>query len=181
MVVYNQIQFFPIPDYDGYYISKCGTVLSTRPKNGKGPCKIEYAKILKARVSHDGYKYIAPRKNNKTETKKVHRLMAMTFLKDFNVPGLTVDHKDNDKLNNNLDNLKMATKSEQERNKKSAAGIRREFNKRHNLWYWRAYWHDDEGKKINKSFSVNIYGELFAYLLAGELRQAMVDKYYNRP
>jgi hypothetical protein len=181
MVVYNEIQFYPIPDFEGYFISKCGTVLSTRPKNGKGPCKIEYARIMKTNVNRGGYKYLCLYKNKKQELKTVHRLVAMTFLEDFNVPGLTVDHKDNDKLNNNLDNLKMATMSEQCRNIKKRKGVCKVYDKRDNLWYWSAYWNDDEGKRKYKGFSVNIYGELFAYLLANDLRQAMVDKYYNRP
>ena len=75
----------------------------------------------------------------------------------------------------------MATASEQSRNIKSATGVYRMFDKRRNHYNWVAYWTDDTGKEKNKSFSVNKYGELFSYLLAIEYRQAMVDKYYNRP
>ena len=181
MVIFNEIQFSPIPDYEGYYSSKCGKVLSTRwGINGRCECNIKCAKILKTRENCYGYEYAILYKNNKRESKRVHRLVAMTFLEDY-TEDLTVDHKDNDKLNNNLDNLKMATMSEQNKNKKRAAGVRRYLKKRDNLWQWRAYWHDDTDKQKSKSFSVSVYGELFAYLIAVEYRQAMVDKYYNRP
>jgi hypothetical protein len=180
MVIYNKIQFHPIPDYEGYYCSKCGQVLSTRPINGKGPCDIKKARILKPAPNGGGYKSVNLYRNNKGETKTVHRLLAMTFLEDY-TEDLTVDHKDNDRLNNNLDNLKMATMSEQCRNKKKAKGVSKVFNKRDNLYYWGVSWYDDTGKQIYKGFSLNIYGELFGYLLAVELRQQMVDKYYNRP
>ena len=177
MVIYNEIEFSPIPGYEGYYCSNCGQVLSIR---WKGKCNIKYAKILKPTVSNSGYKYVTIQKNKKQKTKTVHRLLAMTFLEDY-TEDLTVDHKDNDKLNNNLDNLKMATMREQSRNKKSAVGVRKVVNKGCNHFYWRAHWYDDEGKQQSKCFSFNIYGELFAYLLATDYRQEMVDKYYNRP
>lgn len=179
MLIYNEIEFSPIPDYEGYFISKCGQVLSTRG-NGLNGCNIKYTKILKPSSDKNGYKYLNLYKNKKRETKKIHRLVAMTFLDDY-TEDLTVDHKDNDRLNNNLDNLKMATMSEQSRNKKSTAGVSKMFVKRDNLWYWQACWNDETGKQNRKCFSVTRYGELFSYLLATELRQAMVDKYYNRP
>ena len=175
MVIYNEIEFSPIPGYEGYYCSNCGQVLSIR---WKGKCNIKYAKILKPTVSNSGYKYVTIQKNKKQKTKTVHRLLAMTFLEDY-TEDLTVDHKDGDKLNNNLGNLKMATMDEQRRNKKNTTGVNKE--KGRNYYFWRAYWSDETNKQVKKSFSVKIYGELFAYLLATELRQAMVEKYYNRP
>lgn len=180
MVIYNEIEFIPILNFEGYFASQCGQVLSTRPKNGRGECDIKYARILKPRIAH-GYKRLTLCKNNKKESKTIHRLVAMTFLEDFNNPNLVVDHKDNDKLNNNLDNLHMVTLSQNNRNVKNAVGVRRKTSKRDNYSYWIAYWNDETGKSKDKSFSVNIYGELFAYLLATEYRQQMIDKYYNRP
>jgi hypothetical protein len=182
MVIYNEIEFYPIPNYEGYYISTSGEVLSTRPKNGKGPCDIKKARIMKPYANKHGYKYIIlGKKNYKRELKKIHRLVAETFLEDFNNPNLVVDHKDNDKLNNNLDNLHMVTPSQNSKNIKKRKGVSKVFCKRDNLWRWGAHWTDDEGRAKYKSFSVTRYGELFSYLLATEYRQAMVDKYYNRP
>lgn len=170
MVIYNEIEFLPILNFEGYFASQCGKVLSIRGN----------AKILKPRVNSNGYEYLNLYKNNKRETKKIHRLVAMTFLEDY-TEDLSVDHKDNNKLNNNLDNLRMVTPSDNNRNKKNAVGVCKDLDKRQNHYNWRAHWRDETGKSKNKSFSVNKYGELFAYLLATEYRQEMVDKYYNRP
>jgi hypothetical protein len=46
------------------------------------------------------------------EPERVHRLVAITWLKDGYRKGSDVHHKDNDKLNNRVDNLEWLTNSE---------------------------------------------------------------------
>jgi hypothetical protein len=123
MIIYNEIEFYPIPDYEAYFISKCGKVLSTRG-NKNGSCDIKYTKILKPTICR-GYNRVGLFfKNNKKFFKTVHRLVAMTFLKDYNEI-LQVDHKDNNKLNNNLKNLRMVTHLDIERHKKTPKHIKK--------------------------------------------------------
>ena len=114
--------------------------------------------------------------NKKPNYRKNHRLVAMTFLEDYS-EDLKVDHKDNNKINNNLSNLRMSTSRENNRNVLSAVGFNRVVDKQ----LYRAHWYDNTNKFCIKYFSVKIYGEVFAYLLAYNWREEMVAKYYNRP
>ena len=173
---FEGIEYYEIPNFEGYYISKCGKVLSTRPINGVGECNIKYARRLKPKLQKNGYERFCLYVNKKQKMKTVHRLVAMTFLEDY-TEDLYVDHKDNNKTNNNLSNLKMVTPSENNRNVLRAVGFCRVPHKQ----LYRANWNDETGKYCSKYFRVKIYGEVFAYLLAYNLREEMVTKYYNRP
>jgi hypothetical protein len=64
--------------------------------------------------NRDGY----PKVNIKKKMMSVHRLMAMAFLSDFD-ESLCVDHIDGDRSNNNLSNLRTATRSQNQRAFKS--------------------------------------------------------------
>jgi len=167
---FEGIEYYQIPNFEGYYVSKFGKVLSTKHK---------ILREMKFSIKN-GYERIELKKNKKPKQIFVHRLVAMTFLEDY-TEDLYVDHKDNNKTNNNLSNLRMATQSENERNKLSAVGFHREVDKRGNHYSYRAYWYDETGKQFSKHFSINKYGEVFAYLLAYNKREEMVAKYYNRP
>lgn len=70
-------------------------------------------RIKKATInSANGYKVVDLWKNNKSHKYTVHRLLAEAFIPNpLNKP--TVDHKDGNRLNNSLDNLRWATYSEQ--------------------------------------------------------------------
>lgn len=68
-------------------------------------------KIIKQRISNSGYKCVVIIINGKRKGKFVHRALAFAFIdkiegKEF------VNHKDGNKLNNNLDNLEWCTRSE---------------------------------------------------------------------
>lgn len=59
----------------------------------------------------NGYKRVNLWKNNKYKTKRIHRLVAEAFIPNPENKR-TVNHKDGDKLNNNVNNLEWATHSE---------------------------------------------------------------------
>lgn len=68
-------------------------------------------KILKTGISKKGYKIVSLWRDGKGTTKYVHRLVAETFLpmkKDKKI----INHKDGNKLNNNINNLEWVTYSE---------------------------------------------------------------------
>lgn len=97
-----------IPDYPYYKVSTFGRVMSNkRYRNGK---------ILKPQPTSDDYLRVGLSKNKKQKLFSVHRLLALTFLPNYyNLP--QVDHKDRNKHNNSIYNLRWVTLSEQNINK----------------------------------------------------------------
>lgn len=87
-----------IEGYEGiYFISNHGNVKSMPRKGAKGG-------IIKATPDKDGYWCIGLNKHGHRKTFKVHRLVAIAFIpNDNNLP--EVNHKDEDKTNNHVDNL----------------------------------------------------------------------------
>ena len=90
----------PVVGYEGHYqISNFGRVKS-----------IKFGKeiILKQHKDKFGYLYVDLYKNNIKKKYKVHRLVAEAFLPNpYNL--LQVNHRDENKLNNNVDNLEWCT------------------------------------------------------------------------
>lgn len=87
-----------IPEYEGLYqVSNLGNVKSLISN-----------KILKPNNDMYGRLYVNLHKNKKSKSKKIHQLVAMAFLghKPCGYK-LVVDHKDNNSLNNHIDNLQL--------------------------------------------------------------------------
>ena len=99
----NKEVFRDIPGYEGsYQISNLGRVKSLK-------CNRE--KILKPGDNGNGYLRVTLCNEGERKNVNVHQLVAMSFLnhKPDGYNGLIVDHKDNDKLNNRLENLQLVT------------------------------------------------------------------------
>jgi hypothetical protein len=92
-----------IPGYEGLYqVSNMGRVKSVR-----------YNRFLKAGVCSGGYLGVCLYVNSTKKTLKIHKLVSMTFL-NHKPDGykIVVDHIDNDKTNNRIDNLQLITPRE---------------------------------------------------------------------
>lgn len=93
-----------IPDYQGLYqVSNLGRVKSLR---------FNKEKLLKQEIKK-GYKVFYLSKDSKTKQKSSHQLVAMAFL--GHVPcghKIVVDHINNDKLDNRVENLQIITNRE---------------------------------------------------------------------
>lgn len=110
----------PIKDYEGYYeISDTGIVRSldrTVPDSKTGIKRIKGRTMKqsenKDKSRHgDGYYVVNLRKLHSSCVIQVHKLVAEAFLpNEFNLP--TVNHKDGNKHNNNVENLEWATYSD---------------------------------------------------------------------
>ncbi len=92
-----------IKGYEGYYqISNLGRVKSLPRDVGSNRCKKEI--IMKTSLDKDGYENLVLRKDGKQKHFRVNRLVAEAFLENpNNYP--QVNHKDEDKTNNNVNNL----------------------------------------------------------------------------
>ena len=101
-----------IKGYEGYYqVSNLGRVRSLERLNSRGH-KIK-DRILKNCPNSHGYLSIILYKNGKRKGIAVHRLVAMSFLNhEPNGHEIVVDHIDNNKLNNDLNNLQLITNRE---------------------------------------------------------------------
>ena len=92
--------FIQVKDFPNYLINKNSDVYS-KP----------YKKILKQQLNNDGYMGIQLTNKGNRKSFLAHRLVAMHFLKiDINKD--KVNHKDGNKINNNVSNLEWVTDSE---------------------------------------------------------------------
>jgi hypothetical protein len=119
-------EFKIIKDYTNYSVSNFGNVKN----NNTG-------KILKQPISN-GYTKVSLSNDGKLKHFLVHRLIALAFIPNpDNKP--FVDHIDNDRLNNNIDNLRWCTNQENSCNRqltsKNTSGYKGvNFYKTYNCW-----------------------------------------------
>lgn len=95
-----------IENYYGLYqVSNMGNVKSLNYLHtGK-------EKILKPGVGRDGYLRVELCKNGKRKTLLIHRLVLMTFAPINNMDKFDVNHRDENRQNNSLDNLEWCSRS----------------------------------------------------------------------
>lgn len=86
-----------IPDFSNYQASNKGKIRNKRNK-----------KILKNNKRKDGYEVICLVVNNIHKMCYVHRIIAKTFIDNPNKLSF-INHKDENKSNNNIDNLEWCT------------------------------------------------------------------------
>jgi hypothetical protein len=101
-IIFEGIEFYPIPNYLSYYASRCGKIYS-------GKTGI----IMKTRVRKEGYEVICLGGGIKNLRlyPTVHSLIASSFLGE-RPQGYDIDHKDFIRTNNNVDNLQYLTRVE---------------------------------------------------------------------
>ena len=94
-----------IPNYDGdYQVSNLGRVRSFKGIKER---------FLKPSPNGRGYLHVVLHKKRKQTTSKVHQMVAVTFL-NHNIldKKMVVDHIDNNKLNNTVNNLQLISQRE---------------------------------------------------------------------
>lgn len=95
----------PIEGFPGYWVNSYGCVWSERSN-----------KWLKPAPDGGGYLKVVLCRDGKSFNKKIHRLVAEAFVpNDDPETKDTVDHKDNDKLNNRADNLQWLSRGDNAR------------------------------------------------------------------
>ena len=100
-----------IKDYEGLYqVSNLGRVKSLErlAKSNNNNYRIVKKKFLKKYEDKDGYIKVSLNKNAKSKAYAMHRLIAEAFIPNpNNYP--CINHKDENKQNNNLENLEWCT------------------------------------------------------------------------
>jgi len=148
-----------IDGYDNYVISNTGEIYNKKFNRYLKPwinkCKI----ILKdGTIKYQKYKHIDLYKNGKRKQFKIHRLLALHFIENpENKP--CVDHIDGDSLNNNINNLRWVTKSENSRNRKTKGYCIYKINRKNP---YRVQWPLLNNKYKSKSFLTRQLAEEFA-------------------
>ena len=95
-----------VKGYEGYYqVSTLGRIKSLSRHRKVGWANyISKEKIIKQCDHRQGYKLVLLHKDGKSKTHKVHKLVAEAFLSNPN-NYKSVNHKDENKANNTVDNL----------------------------------------------------------------------------
>lgn len=128
-----------IPNFEGLYQASI---------NGEIRSIYKYKKILKQSKSKNGYLKVMLCANGKRKLISVHRLIAMTFLEDYET-NLQVNHKNGIKTDNRVDNLEMVTPSENIRHSFENGLQKAKFGKEHPLY--KKYGKENKtSKKVNQ-------------------------------
>ena len=109
---YKGIKFYQTP-YNGYFVSRCGIIISYRKQASKSNGRVDYSKEpkrLSYKTDKDGYFEIVFSIDGKRYYKKVHQVVAETFLTNFN-KDLVVDHINRNRKDNRSKNLRWLSKS----------------------------------------------------------------------
>lgn len=103
-------QWKDINNYEGLYqVSTYGNIKRLERKLDDG--RIIKEKLLKLNVCGDGYIMVGLTKNSIRKFFYVHRLVAESFI-PHSVDKYEVDHIDTNRTNNNINNLRWVTRSE---------------------------------------------------------------------
>lgn len=98
--------WLPITGFENEYMCSNHGKVKSLPRNGT----VSYERILKPKLTWDGYYEYALQKHGKSKYVRAHVVVARAFLENpNNYP--QVNHKDGNKLNNCVDNLEWCTLS----------------------------------------------------------------------
>lgn len=118
-----------VPSYSNYEVSNFGRLKS------KNYNKTKYERIMKPLKSNEGYINYILAKDGYAKTYKAHILIGIVFLGYIpNKGNIVIDHIDNDKTNNRLDNLQIITFRENLTKDRSRISGYRNVYKHRNKW-----------------------------------------------
>ena len=155
--------FVPLIEYPNYAVSNYGNVKILKTD-----------RILKPGIDTNGYYIVILTKDKIRYTKTIHKLVLTTF---ENNPEnkKCIDHIDNNRLNNELFNLRFATYSENsynsKLNNKNTSGTKGiSFNKKYNKWeayiminykknHLGSFENIEDAKKARQEKSKELFGE----------------------
>lgn len=102
-------QWKSVKGFEDYEVSNLGRVKSLERLDSRGHRRKE--KLLKPQKNSDNYLFIRLYKNRVVETFRINRLVYSTFIGEI-PEGMQVNHIDEDKENNRVENLNLMTPKE---------------------------------------------------------------------
>ena len=124
-IIMTNNEWREIPSFSGYIINSDGEVIrkaATVLRNGK-ITNIKQRK-LKENRSDKGYVTVNLRNGDCTKKMYVHRLVYSAFHPEEDISHMEIDHKDTDRQNNNLSNLRAVTSKENKNNPRTKKNTR---------------------------------------------------------
>ena len=107
-----------------------------------------------------------------------HRVVYQIKYGAINDKNLVIDHIDRNKVNNSPENLRLVSKSLNQRNRNISSqssygitGVHISHIKKSDHTYFNSYWIEIDGKESKKSFSILKYGLMPAFKMAIEHRE----------
>lgn len=128
--MYSNMIWEKVKNFEGKYdVSDTGQVRSIVDNKGN-----HRVRMLKIHISKNGYPMVSLKSNGKSYHVLVHRLVAHAFIHNpLNLP--QVNHKDENKTNNNVSNLEWCTAKYNccygSRNRKMISKLRRDYRSFH--------------------------------------------------
>lgn len=144
----------PIPGFPEYLVSNEGNIMSI--KYGK-------SRLLRPALHSHGYLAVGLCKNGKCYTKTIHRLVYEAF--NGPIPkGLVINHIDENKVNNNIENLEAITQKENtnhgtgiKRAREVRAGLRESETSEKHRKYRRKYHKSEKYLKYKREYNRECY------------------------
>jgi len=109
------MEWVKIEGYDNYSVNINGEVRNDKTE-----------KLLKYSLHNGGYYFVGLSKNNKVTNYLIHRLIGIYFIENPN-NYLEIDHKNGNKTDNSIDNLRWCDRSQNGRNVKKREGTSSRF------------------------------------------------------
>lgn len=96
--------------FEGYYVTKSGKVISVKIKGGQGRLDYSKPRLHSEKIDKDGYLELCFSMVIDGKQKRIYRRKHRVIWETFNgdIPdGMTIDHIDFDKTNNDISNLRL--------------------------------------------------------------------------